>query len=885
MHKYKLNIITIILFLSVSSLFSQEGAINSKEVLAKKVNEKINIDGKLLENIYKTTKPITGFIQLEPDEGKPSSEKTEVWTFYDDHNFYVSAKLYDSSPDSITKILGRRDKYLSSDYFGFAIDTYFDKRNAFFFLVNPSGSIIDGMFFNDSWQDETWDGVWDYAVSLFDSGWCVEIRVPFSQLRFKVQEEQVWGINFYRKINRKKEDAFLVYIPKKESGFVSHFATLKGINGIKQEQRIEFLPYFAGKAQFLVHDPLDPFYKRNQYQRNFGLDFKIGVGSNLTIDGTINPDFGQVEVDPAVINLSAFETFYTEKRPFFIEGKNYLNFGSGGSNSNFNFNWPNPQIFYSRRIGRSPKISVNRNGYIDYPNETRILGAAKLTGKITNDWSIYFLNTITERTYAKIYSESSLSEQEIEPLTYYGVFRTQKEFNSGEQSIGIISTAVLRDNRNPIIDSKLVRSNTTIGLDGWTYIDKDKDYILTGYIIKSQLIGSKDAIRILQEAPQRYFQRPDSKRFKLDTTLTELSGYAGRLTINKQKGNFFLNSAFGFISPQFDVNELGFQSRSDILNYHMVLGYRWFNPDGITRRKSIHFAMFANSDFEGNLTNKGVMFFGGFQLMNYYSFNFDFGTAPQVYDKELTRGGPLTIRPDAYWYSVYFESDETKNFVITIGIHSENLTNGTKQISKELSFQWKPNSQLNLSFTPQYEYTLNKTQWITRIKDIFASNTFGSRFIFGEMFQKTISANIRLNWTFTPKLTLQLFAQPLISAGSYSNIKELREPRTHLFNIYGVDAGWIMKKDENNYEIDPDGNGSAPSFILSNPDFNFKSFRANLVLRWEFLPGSSFYFVWTHYKNNYENNGDLSIKKDFKNLLNSVPNNILMIKVTYWIDI
>jgi hypothetical protein len=883
--KNQLRILILILLLCSSSLFSQEKAINSKEVVAYKVNEKINIDGKLLETIYRTTTPVDDFTQIDPDEGKPSTEKTEVWTFYDDHNFYVAAKLYDSSPDSITKILGRRDNYLASDYFGFAIDTYFDKRNAFFFLVNPSGSIIDGMFYNDSWQDDTWDGVWDYGVTLFDSGWCVEIRVPFSQLRFKDQKEQIWGINFYRKINRKKEDAFFVYIPKKESGFVSHFAILKGLNEIKQKQRIEFLPYSAGKAQYFVHDPLDPFYKKNQFQKNFGLDFKIGVGSNLTIDGTINPDFGQVEVDPAVINLSAFETFYAEKRPFFIEGRNYLNFGSGGSNSNFNFNWSEPKIFYSRRIGRSPRISVEKEGYVNYPNETRILGAAKLTGKITNDWSVYFLNAITERTYAEIDSENVRSKQEIEPLTYYGVFRTQKEFNSGKQSIGIISTAVLRDNHTPLIDSKLVRSATTIGLDGWTYIDKDENYILTGYLIKSQQFGSKDAIRILQEAPQRYFQRPDAKKFKLDTTLTEFSGYAGRLTLNKQKGNFFLNSAFGFISPEFDVNELGFQSRSDILNSHLVIGYRWFNPDGITRRKSIHFAMFANSDFEGNLTGKGFMFFGGFQLMNYYSFNFDFGVAPQVYDKELTRGGPLTVRPTAYWYSASFESDETKNFVVELGIHNEILVDGTKQINSELSFQWKPNSQLNISLTPQYEYTLNKSQWITKIDDIFASKTFGSRYIFGEMLQKTVSANIRLNWTFTPKLTLQLFAQPLISAGSYSNIKELKEPRTHLFNTYGIDAGWIMKRDDNNYEIDPDGNGNAPSFILSNPDFNFKSFRSNLVLRWEFLPGSSFYFVWTHFKNNYENIGDLSIKKDFKDLFNSRPNNILMIKITYWLDI
>ncbi len=874
----------ILTLLLTQALFSLEKPGNSKKVIAHRVNEKITIDGKLSESIYQTVNPIIEFTQRDPEEGKPATEKTEVWTFYDDNNFYVSARLYDSKPDSITRLLGRRDNFLSSDYFGFAIDTYLDRRNAFFFLVNPAGSIVDGQFFNDSWDDETWDGIWDYGVAFFDSGWCVEIKIPFSQLRFNNLDEQIWGINFYRRINRKKEEAHFIYVPKNENGYVSHFATLVGLKGIKQKQRIEFLPYIAGKAQYLVHDPLDPFYKKNQYQKNFGIDFKIGISSNLTFDGTINPDFGQVEVDPAVINLSAFETFYTEKRPFFIEGKNLLNFGTGGSNSNFSFNWPNPQIFYSRRIGRAPRTPVVHDGYVNYPDETRILGAAKLSGKITNDWSIYFLNAFTERTYATIDSQNVRFTQEIEPFTYYGVFRTQKEFNSGKQSVGLISTAVIRDNRDPFIDSRLVRSATTIGLDGWTYLDKNENYLLTGYLVRSQQLGSEKAIRRLQEAPQRYFQRPDAKKFKLDSTLTEFSGYAGRFTVNKQRGNFYLNSAFGFISPKFDVNELGFQYRADVLNSHLVFGYRWFEPDGITRRKNILFGLFANSDFEGNL-DKGFMLFGGFQLMNFYSFNFDFGFAPKAYDKELTRGGPLTLRPDAYWYSVNFESDETKDFIIKLRFRGQNSVSGSKGISSEISFEWKPNSQLNISFAPEYQYTLDKAQWITKIEDIFATNTFNSRYIFGELLQKTISANLRINWTFTPKLSLQLFAQPLISSGSYSNIKELNEPKTFNFNIYGIHSGWIMKKNNNDYEIDPDGNGPSPSFVIANPNFNFKSFRLNAVLRWEFLPGSSLFFVWTHNKTNFDNPGSLSITRDIKNLFNSTPNNILMIKLTYWLDI
>lgn len=856
---------------------------NSKKVIAHKLSEPLHLDGKLLEKVYQN-EPITDFIQRDPNEGQPASEKTEVWVSYDENNFYVSARLYDSAPDSITKILGRRDQFLSSDYFGFAIDTYLDRRNAFFFVVNPLGSIVDGQFFNDGWDDETWDGIWDCGIAFFDSGWSVEIKVPFSQLRFKKSEELVWGINFYRRINRKNEEDHFVYVPKKESGFVSHFATLVGLNGIKQKQRIEILPYIVGKAQYLVHDPLDPFYKQNQYKSNFGADFKIGVGSNLTIDGTFNPDFGQVEVDPAVVNLTAFETYFQEKRPFFIEGSQILRFGVGGSNNNFGFNWSNPQIFYSRRIGRPPRINVVHEGFVDYPKETRIIGAAKLSGKITNDWSINFLNAFTERTYARIDSQGIKINQEVEPFTYYGVFRTQKEFNSGKNSIGFISTAVIRDNRESHIDSKLVRNAFSYGIDGWTYLDKDEVYVLNGFLIGSYLSGSSEAITKIQKAPQRYFQRPDARKFTLDTSLTDFSGYAGRFMINKQKGNFFLNSAFGFISPSFEINDLGFLSRADNINSHIVFGYRWFNPDKFTRNKFIHIAFFGNSDFEGNLTNKGLMTFGGFQLLNFYSFHFDVGFAPEVYQKELTRGGPLTKRPDTYWYSLNFETDESKKFVTELNYHSENSADGSKAINTEISFEWKPNSQLNISVSPSFEYSIDKTQWIRNFNDSTATLTFGTRYIFAKITQRTFSTHIRLNWTFTPKLTLQLYAQPFFSIGKYDEFKELREPKTYNFLTYGKDAGTIQKLDEE-YEIDPDGSGPISSFTIENPDFNYKSIRSNFVLRWEFSPGSVLYFVWTHDRTNFSDPGSFSLQRDLKNLFKSASNNVFLLKLTYWLDV
>ncbi len=867
----------------VHSLYSFEKPGNSKKVVAHKISEPVHLDGKLNEKFY-SLPSYSDFTQRDPDEGKPATEKTDVWVFFDDHNFYVSAKLYDSRPDSITRIVGRRDEFLASDYFGFAIDTYLDRRNAFFFLVNPMGAIIDGQFFNDGWDDETWDGVWDYGVSINEDNWSVEIKVPFSQLRFKNSEELVWGINFYRRINRKQEEDHFVLVSKKESGFVSHFATLYGLSGIKQKQRIEFLPYVVGKSQFLIHDSQDPFYKSKQYLSSFGSDFKIGVGSNLTIDGTINPDFGQVEVDPAVVNLTAFETYFEEKRPFFIEGSQILRFGIGGSNNLFGFNWRNPELFYSRRIGRAPRINVIHEGYVNYPAETRILGAAKLTGKLQNDLSINFLNAFTERTYAIVDSQGYRFNEEVEPFTYYGVFRTQKEFNSGRQSIGFISTATIRDNRNQNIDSKLVRNAFTYGVDGWTYLDENDTYVLNGYLVGSYLKGSRESIIRVQKAPQRYLQRPDAKKIIIDSSKTTLNGFAGRITINKQKGNFYLNSAFGFICPDFEINDLGFLSRADVINSHLVLGYRWFDPDKYTRRKSLHFALFGSFDFEGNVTANGFVLFGGFQFKNFYSMNFDFGFSPEVYRKELTRGGPLTKQPEAHWYSINFETNESKDVVFEISYHREKAKDGSNTQNINLSVEYKPSSQLKISLEPSIEFSNDQSQWITNLSDSFAVNTYGYRYIFGILYQKTLLANIRLNYTFNPKLTLQIYTQPLISAGKYSEIKELKAPRTYDFNIYGRDAGSIQKVGDE-YLIDPDGNGPAEEFSIGNPDFNYKSLRLNVILRWEFSPGSSMYFVWSHGKENFENPGELSLVRDIKNLLDARSNNVFLLKLSYWLDI
>ncbi len=874
----------IFLFCSINT-FSLEKPSRSKKVIAYRLEKGVKLDGKLQEEIWKN-KPVGGFIQRDPEEGSKASESTSVWMAYDDNYIYVAAKLYDSHPELIDKSLMRRDSGDNSDWFYFFVDPYLDRRTGYYFAVNPGGSREDGTIFNDSWTSCSWDGIWEVETNIDETGWTLEMRIPLSQLRFKESEKMTWGVNYSRDIKRKNEYSYFVMVPKKESGFVSRFATLEGLDGIKPKQRLEVLPYLVQKAQYLKHDAGDPYYKGNQYETAIGGDFKVGMGSNLTVDGTINPDFGQVEVDPAVVNLSAFETYYDEKRPFFVEGEDVFRFGFGGVNNNWGFNFGTPDLYYSRRIGRSPQGSTSDCDFEDYPSETRILGAAKLTGKVADGWSLGVMTAHTERTYSRLCTDGKRSKEEVEPYTHYFVARSKKEFSEGRHALGVIFTGVNRDLVNQNLREELVKGAYNFGLDGWTTLDNDETYVMNGSIIGSYVHGTKEAIQEKQERSYRYFQRPDASFMRLDRNRTSLHGIYSRVMLNKQKGNFYINTALGMVTPGFENNDLGFQWMADRINGHMVLGYRWFEPDNIFRRKSIYLSHFESYNFDGDKISNGLMTFTNFTFLNYYSVGVNISYNWGEYSPSLTRGGPVVKRGNEFYVSYNFSTDRKKEFVFgTDGDYwTHELGGNGKEIN--LSLEWRPNPQIFVSFGPGFERNMITRQWIDSFEDATATHTYGKRYVFGEMTQETISGNIRLNWTFTPQLSLQLFLQPLFSVGKYDNFKELAKPRSMEHNIYGENGSTISyDSKEEEYTVDPDGSGVAKTFSFDNPDFNFKSLRGNMVLRYEVLPGSVFYLVWTHNKTNDMYPGRMRIGRDFEELWNEEADNIFMIKYSHWLDI
>jgi hypothetical protein len=416
----------------------EKKAPEQKVVRAVRTEEAVIIDGILQEKVWQT-EPADGFTQNDPNDGAPATEKTHVWVAYDDKALYVAAYCYDSQPKQIISRLGRRDSQTDSDWFFFAVDPYYDKRTGYLFGVNPAGSVLDEVLSNDVNEDTSWDGVWEWKAVVNGDGWIVEMKIPFNQIRFPKKDAYIWGVNFMRVIKRKNEKAAFSWVPKNETAFVSKFARLEGIRGISPGRHIEFLPYSVGQAQFRPSQQGNPFELGHKYFGNVGFDLKIGLKSNLTLDASVNPDFGQVEVDPAVVNLSAYETFYEEKRPFFIEGASIFdNFGRGGVYLNANINWPSPTFFYSRRIGRSPQGYVTQDGFVNFPDRSTILGAAKITGKL-GGWNVGFVNALTAREYAEVDTFGSRLKEEVEPFTYYGVLRAQKDINQGQHGFGFMA--------------------------------------------------------------------------------------------------------------------------------------------------------------------------------------------------------------------------------------------------------------------------------------------------------------------------------------------------------------------------------------------------------------------------------------------------------------
>jgi hypothetical protein len=840
------------------------------------------IDGALTDEAWSQAPVADHFRQRDPNEGQPATERTEIRVLYDEHALYVGARLYDSQPAAISARLSSRDGDPDADSITIYLDPRHDHRTGVQFTVTAAGVQGDGVISNDTFRDNSWDAVWSSAVSHDAQGWSAELRIPFSQLRFNAAEAQTWGINISRFIRRKNETVWLEFWPKNDSGLASRMMHLAGLDGVRPRRRLELAPYMGARQEFVEAQAGDPFNDGSRTFGSIGVDVKASVPGGLLLDATINPDFGQAEVDPAVVNLTAYETFFEEKRRFFIEGGEiFNNFGEGGSNNFFGFNSSNPNLFYSRRIGRAPSVSA-AGDFVDAPRATTILGAAKLTGKTANDWSIGIIEAVTARERARHVTGSLSDRTLVEPATNYFVARVQREFARG--GVGFLTTSVLRDLDTPLLNDELTRRAFVFGGDAYYFLDSKKDWVVTGEMSASHVAGSAKAIEDLQRAPQRYYQRPDAPHLELDPRRTSLRGYTGRVFLNRNSGVWRVNAALWGVSPGFESNDLGFHSRGDRGGAHSVLLWRKQTPDRFSRSRGLWLAKAWTWNFNRDVLTDMWMGCADALLTNYWSVNSCAAYAHRTLQDDLTRGGPQAENPSGGWGNIGFNSDGRKWLSLGMwGGHDWDEYGGFSS-NGELSITLKPLPSLSISTGPSLHRSKNLPQYVRTEDDPAAVETFGKRYVFGTIDRRQLTLQTRVNWILNPKTSLQVYMQPLVATGRYGDFKELAAPRTFAFRHYGS-PGSSLSYDPGgqSYAVDPDAFGPSPSFSFGNPDFNFKSLRLNAIFRWEFRPGSTLYAVWTEQRQDDSHPGEFRARRDLSRIFSANSDDVFLLKMTYWL--
>ena len=838
----------------------------------------IRVDGRLDDAAWAAATPATSFTQLDPAEGQPATERTEVRIVYDDEALYVGARLHDSAP--VTTRLGRRDMSMeASDWLTVILDSYHDHRTAFGLEINPSGVRRDQTR-SEVGEDDSWDPVWAAETSVDSAGWSVEMRIPFSQLRFNAAAAQTWGIQVERQIARKGEFAVFAFTPRNQEGGIPRFGHLGGLADVRTGKRLEVLPYTVMKAEHVERGD-NPFRADREYSPSVGADLKYRLTSDLTLDATINPDFGQVEVDPAEVNLSAIETRFQERRPFFVEGAELFNFGTGGGNT----------AFYSRRIGRAPQVPV---GYslADMPGETRILGAAKVSGRTRTGWSGGVLSALTSREEARFIDidaegDSLRGSQAVEPMSHYFVGRVRRDMRAGQTVVGGQLTAVNRDLDEDALQARLHSAAYSGGLD-FRHQWANRVWQLTGFVSGSHVRGDRRAIsRTQQVYPFHYFQRPDQDEVRYDSTRTSLSGLASEFQLSYRKGRHWRPTLLvGTITPGYEVNDMGYQYRGNRADLQGTLAYTENRPGRTFRFYQFSAYTRGEWNYDGDHIYNNFQLGAVGQLLNYWDASLQLGaTLPGSWDDRLTWGGPLAKRPGNWRVSGGVNSDDRKKVSGGASALYYDDDEGGWQVQAATYLSVRPSERWNLTLSPIFARIHAGAQYIMSRGDAAAVNTFGRRYILSELDQTTLAVEARLNVTFTPDLSLQVYTQPFLSSADYGTPAQLAAPRTYDFDVYGQELGALQATD-GGYFVYPDGTGEgAARFFVPNLDFNLRSLRGNAVLRWEWRPGSTMYLAWQQDRSDYAPYvGDFSMGRDRRALFDAQPDNVLVLKVSYWLN-
>ena len=840
---------------------------------ARRVAEPPAIDGRLDDASWAAADVARDFVQFQPRPGAPASQRTEVRILYDDDALYVGARLFDTAPAAIVGRLARRDDPVFSDWFHVLVDSYHDRRTGFSFGVNPRGVKLDAQYSHDTNEDPGWNAVWDVAVSVDSLGWSAEFRIPLSQLRFSAAGAgaQAWGVNFRRTTARVDEVSDWSPVPAGGGQFVSRAGDLTGLQGLEPRRRLEMLPYTLAGVTRAPGAPDDPFHSAHATTTTAGADLKYGVTSDFTLSVTLNPDFGQVEADPSVVNLSGFETFFDERRPFFLEGAEI-----------FRPAFPNfPAVVHTRRIGRAPRGGPPDDAlHSATPDATTILGAAKLTGKTADGWSVGLFDAATAREETRFVAAPGVQDAvTAEPFTNFGIARVARDFRGGQSALGVLATTTHR--RLPAGGAlDFLTSSAYAGGIDWRHRFAAGRWEVAGSVFASRVSGAPAAIDAIQRSPVHRFNRPDADHVTYDPARTSLSGWAASARLQKLQGKWRFYGETINRSPGFEVNDLGFVGRADRIQYFVHGWYDQFTPGPLFRSWRVNVAHWHNRNFGGQRSWTGFNSWVNFRFHNQwggaFGYWYDFA---RLNDDEL-RGGPALYQGAEL--GRWAEGFSDRRRVVSGTVYGEWLTaadRDRRDLAGRATLTIRPSNQVDVTLGPGVTHYAEPVQFVAN-----RAGPGGTHYVRGRLEQTTVSLTTRLGVTFTPDLSLQVYAQPFVSAGNYTAFADVADPTAaafaERFRPYGANQ-IAFDPATDAYTVDLDGDGGS-EFGFGNPDFNVRQFRSNVVLRWEYRPGSALFVVWSRGQTGSGPDGRFLFSRDVSGLFGADATDRLLVKLSYW---
>lgn len=864
---------------------SAQDSLVRKKYFTQRLAGDIILDGIPQEEAWNAVEWGSDFTQWEPNAGQAPSQPTSFKILYDDKFIYIGYRCFDASPDSIIKRMSRRDEF-PGDWVEINIDSYHDLRTAFSFTLSVSGVRGDEFVSNDgnNW-DASWNPIWFAKTHADDKGWTGEVKIPLSQLRYNSETEKVWGFQVTRRLFRKEERSTWQYIPPNSGVWVSRFGELHGLNNIPMHRQVEIAPYVVAQADKYKKEPGNPFAKGFDTRLTVGLDGKLAITNDLILDFTINPDFGQVEADPSQVRIDGFQNFFEERRPFFIESRNIFNYQLTGSEAGGDYDAD--LLFYSRRIGSSPHgyPSVPNTDYVKAPQNTSILGAAKFSGKTKKGWSIGILESITQKEMAEIDHNGERRKELVEPLTNYFVARLQKDIKSGRTIIGGILTGV---NRQKGLGDFLHRSAYSGGLDFIQYW-KNRTWYIRGNVVFSHVEGTKEAILATQTSFEHLFQREGASEVKVDPDRTSLTGMGGTVRFGKAGGKpgklgqvFKFETGVTLRSPQLELNDIGFMLTSNEINHFTWAGLHYQKSFSIFRTARLNYNHWSRWDYSGQFLYQAFNFNSHATFTN----NWQTGTGVtwNSYDvsNNALRGTSSIRRPAAIAHNYYLTSDFRKKFYASLELY--NVWGAKRTIQDNnigLYLYFQPFNAFKFNLGASYGYYWRK-------QDQFVDNVSyngATRTIVGEVAQKTLRFTARLSYNITPDLTVQYYGQPFITRPLYDKFAFVSDPLAKKYNdrFTPFNASQISFNNANGKYLVDENTDGLTDYSFGKPDFNFVQFRSNMVVRWEYKPGSEIYLVWSQ-----ANTPDVAMDLDsplFRSLVDNAfadqGRNIFLVKWTY----